>query len=103
MIGHALDFIVKELNAYFVQSGERDDLVVLERLVNDKGETVAGNGKVCCSLVNMEEERIGKQQTTKGDTSIYGVRKNPDIRVNLYLLFAVNTAPEGYLNGLHLL
>jgi Pvc16 N-terminal domain len=107
MIGHALEIIVKELNAYIGQRRGHDDLVVMERLVDGKGDFTARTvGKVCCSLVNMEEERIVKHQAPVTDG--FGTRQNPNVMVNLYLLFAVNTPTDGsthdaYLQGLRLL
>jgi hypothetical protein len=109
MIGHALEIVVKQLNAYIEQRRGHEDLVVLERLVDSKGDfTSRSVGKVCCSLVNMEEERIGKQQPVSNDGNGFAVRGNPDVLVNLYLLFAVNTPTDGqnsdaYLQGLRLL
>ena len=110
MIGFAMSAIVSSLNAYMEQRVGVDGLVVLDRLVDEDGKFTQGDGKICCSMVSMEEERIVKHQMPSGDGLGFGANRNPDILVNLYLLFSVNAGASGsqdrsgkYLQGLHLL
>lgn len=106
MIEAALDLVVDELNAY-VNGAEGEPYVLLERLVNDDGKYIVGQGKVACTLVNMEEERIVKNKFPKHDAGDFQTKRNPDILLNLYVLFAVNTkigpGAKNYSNGLKLL
>ncbi len=106
MIEAALDLIVDELNAY-VNGAEGEPYVLLERLVNDDGKYIVGQGKVAASLVNMEEERIVKNKFPKKEVGDLQAKRNPDVLLNLYVLFAVNTKigsdPKNYSNGLKLL
>lgn len=110
MIGYALSSIVAALNAYMEQRIGVESLVVMDRIVDEEGKFTQGDGKICCSMVSMEEERITKQQASSGDGPGFGARRNPDILVNLYLLFSVNAAAQGsgdrqakYLQALNLL
>lgn len=108
MIGNALKMIVNELNAYIEQETGHDQLVVLERLVDEEGKFLVTGGKVGCSLVNMEEERIARKGLSAQEGNGVAGRRPPDLLVNLYALFSVNTAPStetnsNYWQGLELL
>lgn len=47
-------------------------------------------GKAILSLVNLEEDRVVKQHENFKKTATTTIYKNPPIRLNLYVLFAIN-------------
>lgn len=88
MISDALTFLVAQLNEYLQAKMGDAPLVIQKRLVNGGGD-IAGENKVICQLVNVEEERVGKAQVPYAPPvgSGFPVR-NPELRVNLSVLFA---------------
>jgi len=94
MIGTSLNFLISQLNAYLVvktngsmgSGGSFGDAVL-----NTLKTTTPGTPNMGVTLVNVEEERIGKAQ---GKTYVEknGVKNvvNPEIRLNLYVLFTGN-------------
>lgn len=88
MINDALTFLVAQLNEYLQSKMGVAGLVVQKRIVKSDGSEVVGENKVICQLVNIEEERIGKAQLpmSASNSGTYQVR-NPEIRVNLSVLF----------------
>jgi Pvc16 N-terminal domain len=88
MINDALTFLVAQLNEYLQAKMGVAGLVVQKRIVKSDGSEVVGENKVICQLVNIEEERIGKAQLpiSQGSSGNYLVR-NPEIMVNLSVLF----------------
>ena len=104
MIETALDLLVADLNAY-VNGPEGEPFVLLERLVDDEGKYLVGQGKVACTLVNLEEERITNHKFRNNSSGDFHAQKNPELLFNLYVLFAVNpkTNQGSYGEGLRLL
>lgn len=47
-------------------------------------------GKAILSLVNVEEDRVAKQQENYTVSDIAAIYKNPPLYLNLYVLFSVN-------------
>lgn len=91
MINPALTFIADELDAYIAAKTGTSGTVLLNALVAPDGSTAAGiAGKLTISLVNIEEERVMKAQSPYSEPSSGGIvsRINPEIKVNLYALFA---------------
>ncbi len=83
----SLDFIQDELNTYLTQ---RSDVgkVVLSNIMKQNGEVVVKEDQLAISLVNIEEESIGKTQKAYLEQENGSrVKTNPDIKLNLYLLF----------------
>lgn len=61
MIQRSLSFIVNQVNEYLSQKvGETP--VVLNALVDQKGDIQISDDEVACTLVSLEEERVGKSQ-----------------------------------------
>ncbi len=59
-------------------------------------------GKAILSLVNVEEDRVAKEQKNYTVSDVSAVYKNPPLYINLYVLFAVNkkTAVKDYEDSL---
>jgi hypothetical protein len=96
-----MKFLSDEINAYL--SGKlgvnTDPRLILgnvsKALDNDTTGPNSLNGKAVLTLVNVEEDRIAKQQENyfKNNTSV--VYKNPPIYINLYLLISINKSEYG--------
>jgi len=75
--------------------------VVSQDLANEESESFNPVNKILMSVINLEEERIFKSQSPhfrngNGQT----IRKEPDIKFNVYILFAANFKGANYLEGL---
>ncbi len=101
MISESFKFLVEELNTYLSQKlgVTTDQRLVLgnvgKALDNDGSGNNALTGKAILSLVNVEEDRVAKQQDAfvKTDTGI--TYQNPPLYLNLYALFSVNRTDYG--------
>lgn len=94
MIDKALSFLTDEINAYleFNVGSEYSDTVKLSGIVGQDGSSVkdTDNSLVLC-LVNVEEERHLKSQLpTVEKINGQTAKINPEIKLNLYLLFTAN-------------
>lgn len=99
MLKDSLQFLADELNKYLVQklgASQDDERVVLGNVAKAYdnaqpllGEIPIGN-KAVLSLVNIEEDKVAKQQENfiKTDTNVR--YKNPPVLLNVYILFSVN-------------
>ena len=109
MIDKALRFLTDELNIYLdLQNGGNvgDKLVVLTNVADGSGAWAIPPHKVGVSLINIEEEKVFKDQQTNfrnaaGEFEQY----NPEIKLNLYMLVCANfvtdsTYQDGYEQGL---
>jgi hypothetical protein len=98
MIDKALKFLTDEMNAYLdLQNGGSigDQLIVLTNVANDSGGWAIPAQKLGVSLINIEEEKIFKDQQTQfrnanGEFEQY----NPEIKLNLYMLVCANFVSE---------
>lgn len=96
MINETLKFLADEVNKYLsLKLGlNTDPLLVIGNVAKAfDGDTPGTKGlvnKAILSLVNVEEDRIAKQQEnfTKTETGV--IYKNPPVYLNIYVLFAVN-------------
>lgn len=95
MIDKALKFLTDEMNAYLdLQNGSNagEPLIVLTNVADDSGSGWAiPPQKLGVSLINIEEEKIFKDQQTNfrnenGEFEQY----NPEIKLNLYVLVCAN-------------
>ncbi|MFH5833428.1 DUF4255 domain-containing protein [Halalkalibaculum sp. DA3122] len=85
----SLTFIQEQLDTYLKQkTGENTSKVVLSDILKQNGDMAIDAEKVAIMLVNIEEEKIGKQQKAylKQENGTYA-KTNPEIRLNLFLLF----------------
>ena len=100
MIDKALRFLTDELNAYLdlqngVSSGG-DPIIVLSNVSdNVSGGLAIPINKLGVSLINIEEEKVFKEQQTNfrnadGEFEQY----NPEIKLNLYMLVSANFESE---------
>lgn len=103
MIQESLTFIVDQVNEY-LSNKIGDTPVVLNALVDQKGDIQIANDDVACTLVSLEEERIGKSQIAFQVVDGVSTVKNPPLKFNLYILFAANprisTTNTNYGEGL---
>ncbi len=96
MINETLKFLVDEVNQFLsLKLGvNTDPRVVLGNVAkamdSDSGGTNSLSNKGILSLVNVEEDRIARQQEnfTKFETGV--TYKNPPLALNLYVIFAIN-------------
>jgi hypothetical protein len=101
MINETFKFLTEEINNYLSQ---KMGVITDKRLVwgnvgkaldNESGGSNALNGKAIMSLINVEEDRVAKQQENfiKSNTGI--TYKSPPLYLNLYVLIAVNRVDYG--------
>lgn len=90
MIDKALDFLTTEIGNYLtVNAGSPPgtDWIVLSNVANEQGGWAIPNDTLGLSLINIEEERVFKEQQTafrndEGKIQHY----NPELKLNLYVL-----------------
>jgi Pvc16 N-terminal domain len=92
MLDVAGNFLVKELNTYLLaRTGGTFGSALLSRIVDDAGKWAIPDDQIGISVVNVEEERALKSQVPQ---SVYSngnhVVLEPEVKLNLYLLFAAN-------------
>jgi hypothetical protein len=92
MIDTTLNFLTQEINSYLKikNNSPNDDKIVLSSIANESG-IVIPNKSLGLSLINIEEERVFKEQRTSyvnenGQAQYY----NPELRLNLYILISSN-------------
>jgi len=96
MINESLQFIADELNKYLVlkmgPATEPPRLVLgnVSRLFDGEAAGTGLTNKAIMSLVNVEEDRIAKQQENFVRTDVSTRYKSPQLYLNLYILFSVN-------------
>jgi hypothetical protein len=96
MISETLKFIADEVNKYLNQKLGviTDPRLVLGNLAKSMDSDSSGlnslSNKAILSLVNVEEDRVAKQQENfvKSDAGV--LYKNPPLHLNLYIVLAVN-------------
>ncbi len=106
MIRNALNFLKGEVNKFMnLQSGASplDQSVLLSNIVNSDESKAMGlpNNKLVLSLICIEEERQLKSQDHYNRTSngtIYST--NPELRFNLFVMFAAHFDHDHYGEGL---
>src|ERR1051325_4502310 len=92
MLDIALQFLSDELNTYFVTRTASDTVKVKpSKVVDEAGKYAFGQESIAASLINVEEERTVKSHLPEF-TYVNGqhVVKEPQLRLNLYVLFAAN-------------
>lgn len=106
MIDKALDFLTKEVDSYLtLQAGPpaSGSWIVLSNVATETGNWAIPNDTLGLSLINIEEERVFKDQnTTFRDSSGQVQHYNPEIKLNLYVLITarfVNSDGAGGSNA----
>lgn len=97
MINESLQFLAEEINKYLNVKLPGADINQPRLVVGNialAAETTAPDpdvkNRAVLSLVNIEEDRIAKQQENYTKTNTSTIYKNPPIYLNLYILFSVN-------------
>jgi hypothetical protein len=109
MIENTLTFIKDEINKFMnlqTGSGLMDEKVVLSNIVNTDQSTAMGLpiDKMVLSLICIEEERHLKAQdhyARTADGTLYST--NPELRFNLFVLFAAHFSHANYSEALKFL
>lgn len=91
VLERSLSFIQGQLDTYLKQKmGDNDnkEKVVLSELLKQNGEVAIEQDQVALTLVNIEEERVAKNQEAylRQENGTHQ-KTNPEIKLNLYLLF----------------
>ncbi|MBN2486393.1 MAG: DUF4255 domain-containing protein [Bacteroidales bacterium] len=93
MIHTSLSFLTNQLNQYLkLKTGTPDvDRVFLTSIATETGGIMIPDKSLGVSLINIEEERVYKDQRTaymnkEGNVEYY----NPEINLNLYVLISAN-------------
>lgn len=89
MIDKALYFLKQELNEYFKLKTGDDKKVALSAIVAQNGNTLVKEHTIGMMMVNVEEERMmrGAVPQTIMNNGKYTFA-NPELKLNLYVLFA---------------
>jgi hypothetical protein len=95
MINTALNILRHELNSYlelkYPPVPPKEPLVVLSNVADDQGAWAIPNNAIGVSLINIEEEKVFKeQQTTFRNAAGEYEQYNPEIKINLYMLVSAN-------------
>ena len=96
MIDKAMSFIEERINEYFqgLLGPSTEDYAVLGNIAKivDAGEGSEDEGStgVIITLVNIEEDRISKNPEGFFRENGKIIRRNPEVLVNLYVLFSIN-------------
>jgi hypothetical protein len=98
MIYETFNFLAGEVNQYLTQkmtTSLTDPGLVLgnagKALDNDASGTNSLAGKAILSLINVEEDRVAQRQENYTRTGQTLISKSPQLYLNLYALFSVNT------------
>ncbi len=109
MLNITVSFLADELNSYLRKRGvlaQPDDIVVPCALVNDKGEWSLPEGKIGLSIINIEEERILREQLPERVyLDEHHVVRPPVLKLNLTIMLAARFAltTVGYKQSLSFL
>jgi hypothetical protein len=89
LIDKALDFLRAELNAYLKLKTGDDKKINLSAIVDQAGSSVVTEATIGMMMVNVEEERTMREQMPQ-TVMVNGQYAfiNPELRLNLYVLFA---------------
>jgi len=93
----ALKFLESELNAYIkAKFDEQENRVELSDLVSQNGSLSVSPNCIGLTLVNIKEEKIAKTQgMVQSKSAGVSVKKNPDIKIEVYILFSANFGDYG--------
>lgn len=93
MLDTSLEFLTSELNEYLKMRTDdlNEDRVFLTNVATESGGVVIPDMSIGLSLINIEEERIFKDQRTTFINE-EGVTEhiNPEVKLNLYILISAN-------------
>ncbi len=91
MIHATLNFLTKSINNFLkIKNGLDEDKIFLTHVSDDSGIAIP-NKSLGLSLVNIEEEKVFKEQNTTFINSEGIVEyRNPELKLNLYILVTAN-------------
>ena len=92
MLDVAIGFLKDELNTYLLSRTGSDTVkAALSKVVDEAGKYAFNIDSICCSIINIEEERILKSHLPDY-TTVNGqhVVLEPELKLNLNVLFAAN-------------
>ena len=97
MIDDALGFLTNEINAYLIQKNEPLSAtapeIVLTNVAAEDGNWAIPPRTLGLSLINIEEDRVNKEQVTTFRNANNDVEHyNAEIKLNLYILISANFA-----------
>ncbi len=92
MLDVAIEFLKDELNTYLLARTGSDAVeVTLSPVVDESGKYAFDDGRICATVINIEEEAIFKAQTPE---YIYQNGQHivlpPPLKLNVSLMFAAN-------------
>jgi Pvc16 N-terminal domain len=92
MLDLALKFLTNEINTYLhMQTGSDSIKVEMSRIVDESGKYAFAEETIGTTIINIEEERIFKSQLPDYiHTNGQHVVLEPELKLNLYILFAAN-------------
>jgi hypothetical protein len=98
MIQDALQFLTDEIDDYLtlqVGPSAAGSWTALTNVATEQGNWAIPNDTIGISLINIEEERVMKDQVTAHRTSTGNVvHYNPELKINLYVLISAH-----FVNG----
>lgn len=110
MLHTCLSFFTNELNEYLkLRTGSHDvERVFLTNVATESGGIVIPDKSLGVTLINIEEERVYKEQSTTKINNEGNVEYiNPEIKLNLYVLVSANfqdksvsDSSDDYVEGL---
>lgn len=97
VIKTAIDFLRDKLSTYITQKTGDDETVILANLASGTGTApTANSSKLIVTLVNLEEERVGRVQGSLSNAENGRFfRQNPPVKLNLYVMFAADPFGSG--------
>lgn len=100
MIEDALDILKEQLETHLELANNTaingDGYIVLSNVANEDGQWAIPSDKIGMSIINIEEERVVKDQVFE-HRNLNGEyeRYNPELKLNLYVLFCANFVNSG--------
>ena len=88
MIDKSLLFLKDELNSFIQYKTGIAGKVILCPIVDESGKVIISKDAIGLSLINIDEEKILKEQTPWQNGSLG--TSNPEIKINLFILFTAN-------------
>ncbi|MEL6811871.1 MAG: DUF4255 domain-containing protein [Bacteroidota bacterium] len=101
MIHNTLNFLTTSINNYLkIKNGLDEEKVFLTHVSDESGVAIPDKS-LGLSLVNIEEEKVFKEQKTTFINSEGGVEfRNPELKLNLYILISANYDSDNYSEGI---
>jgi hypothetical protein len=92
MLNETLQFLKDELNSYLhVRTGSTTDVIKVCSIVDETGKYAFEKDLIGVSIINIEEERILKSHLNQYEmVNNQHVMVAPELKLNLYILFAAN-------------